>query len=911
MTSTAFNTLRFYAGWIILSEEKWKSLKEHIPFPVQIFTQKRLRKKQKDGLSFKPGHIQVLILDDQSDTIRLDLPRLSREFFVPVFHAHLPLIVVDSNGVLTSVTIPENWLGSSPGEIDLQKVEDWLWLEQISALYHIRRMATDRSTGFPEIPSWIKEKMSRNRQFFINTQGMVILREGTEEFKILPDWIFPSTHQEINYWTSGRAAFHRSGTGVFPEIHTMGDREQAQAATRGDGSALIAAPAGSGKTRTLMMRILYLAHHRKIPPDRILALAFNKKAAEEMKNRLQSLGVHGVRVSTFHSFGYHLIRRHFKGWTFDEGEENYRRYQLIVKAVNEHYHLRFGMEDDLYRKISEGIRKIKEELKDPGEIRLEAEETLLDMKDIFRSLLKLQKQEKVFFYEDMVFFALLLLLNRPKLRRKIQNAYLHLLVDEFQDLNASQLLMVRILASPTMNLTVFGDDDQLIYAWRGAQIESILNIQQWLGLTEVIVLKRNYRSPMNIVWTSAHLISANRRRIKKEIQSVRPFMAGSFRIFPAGRLSEETGLLVKIVQEWMREKISPSDIAVLTRYHLTSFIAAAALRQAGIHVRMAEPDAIFHSTPARDLLAYIRLFLSEGKPDKATFKRVLTRPVKYFKSSQIEQLHSVEDLENLLRSPLPEWQKEKIMDFLENFHSLNALKKLGATPDVFLDALYERFELAKLYIGDTDAEAELENVSGEYFWKYMKAFAASFSTVEEFYTNISEFSQMVSHKKGVLVSTIHRTKGNEFPCVICFHFNRSWTENGKYCDHHEEDERRVAYVGVTRALEKLAITFNRLEDHQHVLQLLGVKNGNIREIRQLKKEIGKMVKQMDKEFGDSWKSGESSMLSNPQSLLLMVENQMEKVQGNGHMKESDLFQSMIRLWEMINIQICLEKDLFN
>ncbi|GAB4577546.1 MAG: hypothetical protein Fur0022_02770 [Anaerolineales bacterium] len=289
------------------------------------------------------------------------------------------------------------------------------------------------------------------------------------------------------------------------------DPNQTLAATHLYGPLRVMAPAGSGKTRTLVSRITFLLQ-QGIPPERILALAFNRKAQQEMQDRLAALG-HTVNVRTFHSFGYEIVR-HGLGWEYHENS-HIRWMELYHACLSRHLPGEQIQSLEAYLALQ---RRATMELAPLKNLTLPSPYQNRPFQPIFEDLLAAQIAHQLLTFDGMIYFALRVLLANPALRHSLQHQYEFVLVDEFQDLNQAQMLLTRLIALPQNNLFVVGDDDQTIYGWRGADVRLILDFPQIYPDAQTVILATNYRSTRKIVRHARMLIEHNPERVAKDIQ---------------------------------------------------------------------------------------------------------------------------------------------------------------------------------------------------------------------------------------------------------------------------------------------------------------------------------------------------------------------------------------------------------
>ncbi|HSJ86200.1 MAG TPA: ATP-dependent helicase, partial [Anaerolineales bacterium] len=306
------------------------------------------------------------------------------------------------------------------------------------------------------------------------------------------------------------------------------DASQRGAVATVSGPIRVLAPAGSGKTKTLVNRILHL-HNQGIAPERILALAFNKKARDEMQDRLERRGVRGVEVRTFHSFGYEIVREG-AGWTFGGSTQKRTARALMKGAIQEHAQLPALRNQDPLDAFLAGLRRAKMELPALSTVTVEYGDKIYPLEPIFHSYMQKQLSASFVDFDDMIYMAVRLLLEKPTLRRDYQSRFEFVLVDEFQDLNEAQLLMLQIIGLPENNIFAVGDDDQMIYGFRGADVKHSVEIEKRFPVAATHVLNTNYRSSRMIVRHAGWLIGHNRDRVPKDIQSRRDAQPGRFEV---------------------------------------------------------------------------------------------------------------------------------------------------------------------------------------------------------------------------------------------------------------------------------------------------------------------------------------------------------------------------------------------
>ena len=395
------------------------------------------------------------------------------------------------------------------------------------------------------------------------------------------------------------------------------DPFQAEAASHFTGPMRVLAPAGSGKTRTLTARIAAL-RSRGVPAGNILALAFNAKAAEEMQTRLNEMALTGIETRTFHSLGYEIVREAY-GWQYKEENETLIE-QLSRKQLEEVLHLP-EHPGEVRRLLENGeklLREAKSGLIPFDQLHLNDGMHVQDISRAFRALLDAQIRRELLNFSDMIYFALRALLENPALCRRRQRLYTFILVDEFQDLNPAQMFFLRILALPQNNLFVVGDDDQLIYAWRGADVRHILDFSDFYPQAGSIVLATNYRSGSRIVRHGRWLIENNPARVAKDIRPASGAAHGRLELL----LAQTPALQAQAAVAWMVQRREEDGepwehFGLLVRTNRDAAWLSAAMEEASIPFTLAGPPEPDQGDPppetTRGKVTLMTVHKSKGK----------------------------------------------------------------------------------------------------------------------------------------------------------------------------------------------------------------------------------------------------------------------------------------------------------
>jgi DNA helicase-2/ATP-dependent DNA helicase PcrA len=601
------------------------------------------------------------------------------------------------------------------------------------------------------------------------------------------------------------------------------DPSQQAAVAAVSGPIRVLAPAGSGKTKTLVNRILNLLN-QGVPPERILALAFNKKARDEMQDRLERRGVQNVEVRTFHSFGYEIVRDGL-GWTFSGSAQKKNAKALMKSAILEHTQLPALRNQDPLDAFLAGLRKAKMELPALSTVTVEYGDKIYPLEPIFHSYVKKQVSASFVDFDDMIYMAVRQLLENKSLRRTYQSRFEFVLVDEFQDLNEAQLLLLQIVGLPENNIFAVGDDDQMIYGFRGADVKHIVEFEKRFPVAVTHVLNTNYRSSRMVVRHAGWLIRHNRDRISKDIQPRRDAQAGKLEVAGYPSLLEQARHAANwLAEHKKRNNLNWRDYAVLYRYNAYQFPVAVMLDALGIPHSPVDTGSLFQSAVGMDVYAYLQVILFPKEAKAPDFERILKRPNKFFTNQLIAQAKDWASFLGLPQLPgLRDWERKKLVELLGLISRFSETARLGQTSAAdFLQRLKADFGLAEFYREQSRLTDDLDQASDDGLLEVMIALAGRHKTPLEFYQFLSK---SIVDREGntekeprdeaperdrpnsneVYLSTIHRAKGKEFRNVV--YFNLSQIAADPKQAFFVEEERRVAYVGATRPKDDLLITF--------------------------------------------------------------------------------------------------------
>lgn len=642
------------------------------------------------------------------------------------------------------------------------------------------------------------------------------------------------------------------------------DCEQNRARQHLDGPIRVLAPAGSGKTKTLTNRIVHLLN-AGVPAGRILALAFNKKAAAEMNERLAQRGVAAVEVRTFHALGYHILRQKL-GWRFDAKQAARQTRQLLRRAVNGHVQLPARRGVDPLDNFLLALRQAKTELPSLEEMAVTIEDQTIPFGPIFNHYLQLQYRHHLLVFDDMIYLAARVLLKDDPLRRQYQERFSYVLVDEFQDLNKAQLLLLQILALPENNLFVVGDDDQMIYGWRGAEIRHIMDFSRRFPMAVDITLRTNYRCSEKVVGHSRRLIDHNQERVYKEIRPRPGAQPGDFAVELCPNLWEQA----TVAAEWIcrcRRQHSQTwrDFAILYRYRAYQYPLALALDRLQVPHSAVDLQQLFTTAVGLDLVAYGTALLQPDSLTAGDINRLLKRPHKSLTNQLIDSLSDWPSLLNASQAGhVRPWEREKLLAFVSELRSLQRLARTPAiSPALLLHHLEMAFTFTAFYAAQARRSADLDEANDLILFETLFAIAANFQDVAAFFdyvrqavggrpAHVGEANKSAEDEsEAVVLSTIHQAKGKEWPNVIYFNLSR-----GSHSTHPDEveEERRVAYVGVTRARDNVLITAVDGKASPFLLELTAdpaLAPLNLKQLRQKvvrqQRQLSRLQRQIDKQ----------------------------------------------------------------
>ena len=596
------------------------------------------------------------------------------------------------------------------------------------------------------------------------------------------------------------------------------------------GSMLVLAGAGSGKTRVLVHRIAWLVQAEAMSPYSIMAVTFTNKAAAEMRSRIEELlGIppRGMWVGTFHGLSHRLLRSHWheanlpENFQILDSDDQLRIIKRIMKAMQLDEQKWPPRQAQWYinSKKDDGLRP---DYIDPGYDPFER-----TMVDVYRRYHDYCQQAGVVDFGELLLRAHELLLKRPDVLQHYRERFRYILVDEFQDTNAIQYAWLRLLAGDQDKLMVVGDDDQSIYGWRGARIENIRQFTQDFPGASTIKLEQNYRSTGNILQAANAVIANNPDRLGKELRTDGD-SGEPVHLYAGFNEMDEARFVTDRIKEAVANGMAYRDIAVLYRSNAQSRILEEAMLRAGIPYRIYGGLRFFERAEIKNALAYLRL--ASSPHDDTSLERVINVPARGIGEKSVEKLREAarsqgitlwQALKNLVASSAVGGKAGKSMAaFIELIESMGEAAKtldLGELSDhvVTMSGLVEHHSKEKGEKG----QARIENL--EELVNACRQFDMDDYDGEPDSENITPLDAFLAHaaleagdnqadqfQDSVQMMTLHSAKGLEFPLVFLTGMEEGlFPHKMSLDDDNLEEERRLCYVGITRAMATLYLTY--------------------------------------------------------------------------------------------------------
>jgi DNA helicase-2/ATP-dependent DNA helicase PcrA len=702
---------------------------------------------------------------------------------------------------------------------------------------------------------------------------------------------------------------------VLEQILAELDEMQREAVTAPDGPIMVFAGAGSGKTKVLTYRIAYLLLVRRIPPHRIFAATFTNKAAEEMRQRLEALVGKAIDVmwlGTFHAACARMLRQHGQVIglpsdfvIYDEDDQ-----RSLIKAIFKELNIdpdRFSV-----TAIHAAISDAKTEMVSPEEL-LEIAETPFQqvVARVYRRYQEALRQSKAVDFDDLLLLALKMLQENPQVADYYQTRFLHVLVDEYQDVNKPQHELTLLLSAKNRNLFVIGDDDQNIYSWRGSDVRLMLELPKRFPDLQIFTLERNYRSTQTILDTAWHVIKHNKHRHEKKLRAVRE-KGEPVVLFRSQDDYEEAAFVASVVNQWVSEgKYRYKDFAVIYRINAQSRPFEETFLRWGIPYRVVGALRFYERKEIKDIIAYLRILVNSS--DEVSLLRVINLPPRGIGERTLERLRqfalqrNIPLLEAILSgdalSFLDARARFAVKSFANLVGSLKAKMETLTLPQ-FIQHVVEAIGYADYVVrmeGQLMAQERLENLAqlvaaAERQFPETPASQSLHHFLEQL-ALLSPQDEANWQSDVVTLITAHSAKGLEFPVVFVVGLEEGLFPHARSLDDswRLEEERRLFYVALTRAKDYAFLTY---------AQRRGWLTGKWGEARYAPTEPSRFLNEVPLSLLDEWRG-----VPTPQGFLRMKEHDFvsgkkpevkEIVRGISIQKASELVAGKQQIGELKN-----------
>ncbi len=601
---------------------------------------------------------------------------------------------------------------------------------------------------------------------------------------------------------------------------------QRQAVEKIDGPNLILAGAGSGKTRVLTHKIAYLIERKKVKPENILAMTFTNKAANEMKDRVEALlkgPVKGLWIGTFHSLFSRILRKNCEklGYrsnfvVYDESDQ----LALVKSVLSE---LNISSQQIEPRSLRAKIKYLKNSNIPPEKFKLFSTSLSDDLfNDIFHIYQTRLQQNNAMDFEDLLLRSIDLFKLFPSVLDFYQNKFQYILVDEYQDTNRLQYELIKLLSQKHGNISVVGDDDQSIYRWRGADVRNILDFEHDYSDCTTFRLEQNYRSTGNILTVAHSIISHNRNRMEKELWTNKELGEKVTFLLANNALDEATKIARKIEEEIQTQELNFSDFAILYRTNAQSRALEEVLKNRGINYVVVGGIRFYERKEIKDVLAYLRILINPN--DSISIKRIINYPARGIGDATVKKVedfcfqNNISLFQGLGRvdeiDSISARTKNSIKEFYNLIKKYADLKEKGTfTVSELVSTLIGELGIITILkqegsfesLNKIDNIRELLNGIIEFMQQNPQL------SLEHYLENIAlitDVDNWDSKANAVSLLTLHSAKGLEFPVVLISGLEEGLFPLARQLSTEEdlEEERRLFYVGATRAKEKLYLS---------------------------------------------------------------------------------------------------------
>lgn len=596
--------------------------------------------------------------------------------------------------------------------------------------------------------------------------------------------------------------------GVIMNLEYLNDRQK-EAVLYGDGPLLILAGAGSGKTSVLTKRVAYLIKERNVSPKNIVAITFTNKAAKEMKERIiKEVGKEGydIQISTFHSFGLRIIKENYeklgyeKNFTIIDSDDSLTVVKKILKEM--------GIDSTRFNPkfIKNQISSCKNEMVTPEKYKNLVNDELSDITyKVYKKYQDTLLRNNSLDFDDLLIKPIELFNKYKEVLENYQELFKYVFIDEYQDTNEAQYILSKMISAKYKNICVVGDDAQSIYSWRGANFKNILNFEKDYKNAKVILLEQNYRSTKTILNAANSVIKNNINKKDKNLWTDNS-LGEKIKYVRTNDEKDEASYVTREIRNLVNNGVSLDDIAVLYRTNAQSRTIEEGFLNSNIPYKIVGAFAFYSRKEIKDLLAYLKLIYNTK--DDVSLMRIINYPKRKIGAKTIENLSMDAVLNGISMFDVISSGKElEFKKLILEMKEKSEVLSLTETIDMVLDKSGIKSELESEHT--LEADIRLENLNE--FKSITKTFEeeSGIASLEDFLNEVSLVSDVNDQKNDnspkVTLMTIHAVKGLEYKYVFVIGMEENIFPHVNSCEEDGgiEEERRLCYVAITRAKEKL------------------------------------------------------------------------------------------------------------
>lgn len=611
--------------------------------------------------------------------------------------------------------------------------------------------------------------------------------------------------------------------------------EQKLAVQHVNGPCLVVAGPGSGKTRVISHRLINLVLNENISPKKVLAISFTKASSTEMKNRTISLSndhrMSRISFGTFHSVFFRILR-YFEGYDLNSLIDDKTKL-MTIKNIMKTLNVEDADNNDVIGDVINEISYVKNELMNPRDFKSNVVE-IDDFEKLYNMYENIKYDINKIDFDDMLIKTYELLKRDINALNMVRDKYKFILVDEFQDINKVQFEVMKLICNPDNNIFVVGDEDQSIYGFRGARPDFLIEFEKYFGKSEKIVLDSNYRSYSEILEVSNKLIEKNKNRYEKVIIS-KLGSGGNVKYISAKDSDDEANIIInEIVRDVENRKANYNDYAIIYRNNIQSraFVDILIDRRINFSVKDV-PVTIYDHWACRDLISYLKIGIE--KSSNEDWVRIINKPFRYISRDSINKVKNDEDFLFALinKCDLHKKQVETLEDLDIDMNYIN-----GLSPEYAISYIRETLDYDR-YILDycTNKKIKVKDIMNILI--DFSDSAKNYKTTEEFLNHIEEVKLEISKKdkydsNGIMLTTMHSAKGLEFKYVYIvgvdektIPYSDEKERDPVELEKHIEEERRLLYVGITRAKQNVCISYPTFKHNKKVQESMFIEETKI------------------------------------------------------------------------------------